>query len=98
MPADTTLSQTSDKHSDGNAPYPCSMREHPPGGSGFIDYGYCRTSMDHFGKDDPRCHETCKHKADQDTARGFVLRFVTHGAKAAAEWARGRKNYGMAKN
>ena len=92
MPADTTLPQISGKHGNGNAPYPCHQRTTPPGGNGFIDYGYCRTSLDSSeGVRDPRCPNDCKHKAPADVVEGFAVRFATRGAVSAAEWVRAEK-------
>lgn len=90
MPADNTLNQAPSRHhSNGNAPYPCSQRDVPPGGRGFINYGFCRTSLDSTaGVSDPRCPANCKHKAGSSIVAGFNERFDARGALAAAEWSR----------
>ena len=92
MPADTTLPETSIRHGDASEPYQCSTQPKPPGWAGFIDYGYCRTSLDSSeGVRDPRCPNDCKHKAPADVVEGFAVRFATRGAVSAAEWVRAGK-------
>lgn len=93
MPADKSLSQEpSALHSDGNAPYQCSSAPKPPGGEGFIDYGYCRTSLDlhatHHGSADPRCTANCPHKAPQQVVQRFGKAYIDYGAIGAAELVR----------
>jgi hypothetical protein len=99
MPADTSLPQApSAHHGDGDAPYPCSAWPEPPGGAAFIDYGYCRTSLDYHGPSspqghgDPRCPSTCPHKAPLKVAVGFGKQYTWHGAVKAAEWARKQRS------
>lgn len=96
MPADESLSQepTSATHGDGVSPYKCSTRPKPPGVSWGINYGYCRTSLDHWpeshkqGSSDPRCPATCPHKAPVEVAIEFAKVYKEKGAAAAAEMAR----------
>lgn len=98
MPADHTLSQEpSAKHGDGNAPYPCAGQPSPPGPRDAkewaIDYGYCRTSLDHQpphykqGSSDPRCPRDCPHKAPSFVVVRFASIFAKSGAKKAAEFS-----------
>lgn len=98
MPADNTLNQApSAKHGNGDSPYPCHAQKNPPGPRGAvwaINYGYCRTSLDHHplhhlqGSSDPRCPSDCPHKAPRAVAKEFGGVFAREGAVAAAEWAR----------
>lgn len=99
MPVDTTLSdKPSRHHGNGDAPYPCHAADKPPGGAGFIDYGFCRTSLDWHGPaspqgaGDPRCPGDCPHKAPQKIAIGFGKQYAWHGAVRAAAWARKQKD------
>ena len=97
MPADNSLTQEpSALHSDGNKPYQCSTAPKPPGGDGFIDYGYCRTSLDlhatHHGSADPRCPANCPHKAPIATAQLFGAMFYHNGALMAAKFSRRARN------
>ncbi|GAB2471975.1 hypothetical protein GCM10027082_24360 [Comamonas humi] len=93
MPADNTLSQSpSPVHGNGNASYPCSKADVPPGGPGFINYGYCRTSLDSAaGSTDPRCPKDCKHKAPATVVEQFNQLFLQQGAQAAAAWAKDQR-------
>lgn len=100
MPADESLSQepTAKTHGDGVSPYQCSKAAKPPRAAAWsIDYGYCRTSIDHWpasyqqGSSDPRCPATCPHKAPESVALEFAQVYATHGAKEAAAMARKHK-------
>lgn len=98
MPADDTIHQgSSPLHSNGDAPYQCSRWPAPPGANWAIDYGYCRNSLDWHGPDsrqgsgDPRCPQTCPHKAPTEVAAGFYVVYAEQGARGAAAWARGQK-------
>ena len=98
MPADNSLSQEpSARHSNGSAPYPCSASPTPPGSNWSIDYGYCRTSLDWHGPNnpqgtgDPRCPADCQHKAPIEVAIGFIKRWPIGGAMEAAAWARSKR-------
>lgn len=90
MPADHSLSQAStSRHGDASKPYPCYRWANPPGGQGFIDHGYCRTSLDALtGSTDSRCPKDCRHKAPPNVVVGYSKRFHWHGAQAAAKWSR----------
>lgn len=98
MPADHSLSQTpTAHHGDASAPYPCSARNAPPIGPGFINYGYCRTSLDWHGRGspqgqgDPRCPASCPNKAPEKVAVEFGRRYERDGNLAAAAWAEGQR-------
>lgn len=98
MPADESLSQEpTAAHGDGLAPYRCSKWSTPPRAQFSIDYGYCRTSLDHWpasykqGSSDPRCPASCPHKAPIEVAVEFAKVFATHGANDAAAMARKNK-------
>ena len=98
MPADESLSQEpTAAHGDGLTPYRCSKWTAPPGAQFSIDYGYCRTSLDHWpasykqGSSDPRCPASCPHKAPIEVAVEFAKVFATHGANDAAAMARKHK-------
>lgn len=93
MPADNTLSQSSTaRHGDAAKPYPCHQRPKPPGDEGFIDFGYCRTSLDLLvGVGDSRCPANCPHKAPAKVAQQFDKLFGWRGAAAAAKWAKGQR-------
>lgn len=93
MPADATLNGApTARHGNAVLPYPCHARTTPPGGQGFIDHGYCRTSLDSLvGSTDPRCPADCKHKAPASLVARFEKRFMWHGAQAAAAWAKKQK-------
>jgi len=98
MPADESLSQEpTAAHGDGLTPYRCSKWTAPPGAQFSIDYGYCRTSLDHWpasykqGSSDPRCPACCPHKAPIEVAVEFAKVFATHGANDAAAMARKHK-------
>lgn len=95
MPADESLThdQSAGTHGDGVSPYWCSKRGIPPGhGSGFIDYGYCRTSLDlwpeHYqqGSSDPRCPRDCPNKASPEVAAQFQAIYKESGNAKAAEY------------
>lgn len=95
MPADESLSQEpTAAHGDGLVPYQCSKWPTPPGTQFSIDYGYCRTSLDHWpasykqGSSDPRCPSCCPHKAPIEVAVEFAKVFATNGANDAAAMAR----------
>lgn len=99
MPADESLSQEpTAAHGDGLAPYRCSKWSTPPRAQFSIDYGYCRTSLDHWpasykqGSSDPRCPASCPHKAPIEVAVEFAKVFATHGANDAAAMARKHKD------
>lgn len=96
MPADPSISSApSALHGNGDDPYACSNRvsapSHPVWG---LDYGYCRTSLDHHkaahkvGSSDPRCPTECPHKAPEGVAVLFTEIFTQRGAQAAAQMAR----------
>lgn len=93
MPADESISSApSIYHRDGKTHYICSTWPRPPTDAKWaIDYGYCRTSLDHQpphykqGSSDPRCPRDCPHKAPQQVAQLFSKHFAWRGAKAAAE-------------
>lgn len=97
MPADPSIpSGPSAHHGNGDAPYPCSVKG--PGRAAFaIDYGFCRTSLDHHpasdkvGSSDPRCPAKCPHKAPEAVAIRFTKLFNWHGAASAARMARKEK-------
>ena len=98
MPADESLSQEpTAAHGDGLAPYRCSKWSTPPRAQFSIDYGYCRTSLDHWpekhqqGSSDPRCPASCPNKAPIEVAVEFAKVFATHGANDAAAMARKNK-------
>ena len=98
MPADESLSQEpTAAHGDGLTPYRCSKWSTPPRAQFSIDYGYCRTSLDHWpasykqGSSDPRCPASCPHKAPIEVAVEFAKVFATHGANDAAAMARKNK-------
>lgn len=96
MPADPSIpSAPSARHGNGDAPYACSTRQDPPARADYaIDYGYCRTSLDHHkaahkvGRSDPRCPANCPHKAPHGVAVLFTETFNQRGAQAAAQMAR----------
>lgn len=99
MPADPSItSAPSVHHTEGTAPYPCSQRQQPPARADWsIDYGFCRTSLDHHqdsrlvGSADPRCPASCAHKAPASVAVRFTKLFNWQGAQAAAKMARNVK-------
>ena len=100
MPADESLSQEpTAAHGDGLALYRCSKWPAPPGAQFSIDYGYCRTSLDHWpekhqqGSSDPRCPASCPHKAPIEVAVEFAKVFAAKdgGAMKAAAMARKHK-------
>ena len=101
MPADESLSQEpTAAHGDGLTPYRCSKAEKPPRAAAWsIDYGYCRTSLDHWpasykqGSSDPRCPASCPHKAPIEVAVEFAKVFAAKdgGANDAAAMARKHK-------
>ena len=99
MPADESLSQEpTAAHGDGLGPYRCSKAEKPPRAAAWsIDYGYCRTSLDWHGPNnpqgtgDPRCPADCQHKAPIEVAIGFIKRWPIGGAMEAAAWARSKR-------
>ena len=102
MPADESLPQTSSsRHRDASKPYECSERPQKPGGQQFIDYGWCRTSLDYHkdirhedgtvtpnpqGTEDPRCAKNCPHKAPLEVAVKF-MEIWPRGVPIAADWA-----------
>ena len=95
MPADESLSQEpTAAHGDGLTPYRCSKWSTPPRAQFSIDYGYCRTSLDHWpasykqGSSDPRCPASCPHKAPIEVAVEFAKVFAASGANDAAAMAR----------
>lgn len=95
MPADNTLPQApTGVHGNASQPYPCHAAPEPPGSEPFIDYGYCRTSLDHqppgarHGSKDPRCPHSCPHKAPERIAVQFTKVFAWNGARAAAKLAK----------
>ena len=89
MPADNSLPQSSPLNSDASRPYTCHARPKPPGAEFAIDYGFCRHSLDTLvGRDDPRCPQTCPHKAPAAVVTQFDKLFWWHGAAKAAKWAR----------
>ena len=103
MPADTTIPQAPSRHhGDASAPYPCSAAATPPRAAWSIDYGYCRTSLDWHGAGipqghgDPRCPNTCPHKAPVKVAVEFDQRFARDGAVGAAGWAQEVRTAGAA--
>ena len=72
--------------------YAAQCRVRVPGGQGFIDHGYCRTSLDALvGSSDPRCPADCRHKAPASVVVRFEKQFSWRGAKAAAAWARAQR-------
>lgn len=97
MPADNHITYTARKVGD----YECSQRAAPPGADWGIDYGYCRSSLDHHpahfkqGSSDPRCPADCKHKAPQKVAEFFMKKYAWHGNQEAAKWAREVKQKGL---
>ena len=100
MPADESLSQEpTAAHGDGLTPYRCSKWSTPPSAQFSIDYGYCRTSLDHWpekhqqGSSDPRCPASCPHKAPIEVAVEFAKVFAAKdgGAMKAAAMARKHK-------
>lgn len=96
MPADPSItSAPSRHHGNGDAPYACSQRQQPPARADWaLEYGYCRTSLDHHpqahrvGSADPRCPANCAHKAPEAVAVRFTKLFEWQGAPAAAKMAR----------
>ena len=93
MPADTSLSQApSAMHGDASRPYGCHADARPPGAEWAIDYGYCRHGLDTLvGRDDPRCPQTCPHKAPAAVVTQFDKLFAWRGAAAAAGWSRAQR-------
>jgi len=99
MPADATIPQAPTAvHGSGSQPYPCHAAPEPPNGPGFIQYGYCRTSLDHqppgarHGSTDPRCPRDCQHKAPQQVAVMFTKTFGWNGARAAAKQSKAHRD------
>lgn len=105
MPADSSLSQEpSARHGRAIDPYPCSVDPEIPGADWSLDYGYCRTSLDHhtsknpetlgqlltIGSGDPRCPASCPHKAPLAVAQGFMQRFP-QGVPVAIAWVKQQK-------
>lgn len=89
MPADHTLPARTAHHGNGDAPYPCYEWPELPHPEPFVDYGYCRHSLDTLaGIDDPRCPVDCPHKAPADVADEFDRIFKSSGAQLAARYAR----------
>ena len=89
MPADPTMPALTAHHGDAAKPYRCHQDDNPPGAEWAIDYGYCRHSLDVLtGSTDPRCPQTCPHKAPAAVAAQFDKLFLLHGAAKAAKWAR----------
>lgn len=90
MPADKAIAEApTARHGNAALPYPCHSAEAPPGAAWSVDHGYCRTSLDALvGSTDPRCPADCKHKAPASLVARFEKRFMWHGAKAAAGWAK----------
>lgn len=89
MAVDPSISSApSALHGSAAKPYPCSNWPSPPGhGSGFINYGFCRTSLDAgMSREDERCPDTCPHKASVQIAEAFTIHFAKHGAEAAAKF------------
>lgn len=93
MPVDPSLSDApTARHGNADEPYPCHGWKWPPQADWSIDYGFCRHSLDVLsGQDDPRCPETCPHKAPASITQQFDKLFHWHGAAAAAKWARGQR-------
>lgn len=99
MPADNTLPQApTERHGNGNGPYPCHEWPQPPSADFALDYGYCRTSLDHqptgarHGSTDPRCPRYCPHKAPERVAVMFAKTFAWQGARAAAKQAKAHRD------
>lgn len=89
MPADVTMPERTEHHTDGATPYPCHTWPKAPGTSWSIDYSYCRHSLDALiGHKDPRCPVDCPHKAPAAVVVMFDKLFGWRGAAAAAKWAR----------
>lgn len=99
MPADATIPQAPTAvHGNASEPYPCHAEPEPPAAEWSIDYGYCRTSLDHqppsarHGSTDPRCPRDCQHKAPQQVAVMFTKTFGWNGARAAAKLAKAHRD------
>ena len=93
MPADNTLPEITDRHGDGDAPYPCHKWPKAPGADWALNHGYCRHSLDTMcGVHDPRCPADCPHKAPAAVAKTFEKRLHWLGAQAAAEWAQEQRH------
>ena len=92
MPADPTMPALTAHHGDAAKPYRCHQDDNPPGAEWAIDYGYCRNSLDVLtGSTDPRCPQTCPHKAPAAVVTQFDKLFHWRGAAAAAEWSRAQR-------
>ena len=92
MPADLTMPERTERHGDAARPYRCHADDRPPGAEFAIDYGFCRTSLDALiGSTDPRCPQTCPHKAPATVVAQFDKLFSWRGAAAAAAWARAQR-------
>ena len=92
MPADLTMPERTERHGDAARPYRCHADDRPPGAEFAIDYGFCRTSLDALiGSTDPRCPQTCPHKAPAAVVTQFDKLFHWRGASAAAAWARAQR-------
>ena len=92
MPADLSMPERTERHGDAAKPYRCHADARPPGAEFAIDYGFCRTSLDALtGSTDPRCPQTCQHKAPAAVVTQFDKLFHWRGAAAAAGWSRARR-------
>ena len=92
MPADLTMPERTERHGDAARPYRCHADDRPPGAEFAIDYGFCRTSLDALtGSTDPRCPQTCPHKAPATVVAQFDKLFAWRGAAAAAGWSRAQR-------
>lgn len=92
MPADLTMPERTERHGDAARPYRCHADDRPPCAEWAINYGYCRHSLDVLtGSTDPRCPQTCPHKAPAAVAAQFDKLFHWRGASAAAAWARAQR-------
>ena len=94
MPADESLSSApSIHHGDHAQPYWCSNRDAPPNAAFGVDYGYCRTSLDHWpaeyrqGSSDPRCPRVCPNKAPLEVAIEFQRIYKERGNAEAAKYS-----------
>ena len=92
MPADLTMPERTERHGDAARPYRCHQDDNPPGAEFAINYGYCRHSLDVLtGSTDPRCPQTCPHKAPAAVVTQFDKLFHWRGAAAAAGWSRAQR-------
>lgn len=95
MPADPAQAAIHSPSSiSATKPYVCSEWDKPPKAEWSVDYGWCRNSLDYHedrdkvGSSDPRCPQTCPHKAPAGAVAKFQADYSSHGNLVAAENAK----------